>query len=83
MGEIDEVLARLARATPPCSLGDDPAFVARLDASATQGAMLGMARSAATGFVAAALMMAVHGGTMSSAQAGGAPLLTTAEGVVL
>lgn len=85
MDDIDGMLARLSAVASPCSLGDDPAFVARLDASATHGAMLGMARSAAVGVLAAVLMVAVHLGTVSGngGGAGGGPLLTTANGVVL
>lgn len=85
MDDIDGMLARLAAVASPRSLVDDPAFLARLDASATQGAVLGMARSAAIGVVAAALMVAVHVGTATDPApgSGGGPLLTTTNGVVL
>jgi len=84
MDDIDGMLARLATVASPRSLVDDPAFLTRLDASATRGAVLGMARSAAVGVAAAALMVAVHVGTATgpAAGSGGGPLLTT-NGVVL
>lgn len=85
MEDIDGMLARLATVAPARSLGDDPAFVARLNASATRGAAMGLAHSAAIGVMAAVLMLMVHVGTSTgpNAAARGGPLLMTAEGMVL
>lgn len=83
MDDIDGMLARLVTVTLPRSLGDDPAFVARLDASAARGAMLGMARSAAIGVAVAALTVTLHVGITAAPDATGGALLTTATGVVL
>lgn len=81
MDEVDGVLARLAVVPTLRPLGDDPAFVARLEASAARGEMMGLARSVALGVVVAGLMVAVHPGrTMGRA---GGILLSTTDGEVL
>lgn len=82
MNDMDGMLARLATVHAPRSLGDDPAFVARLDASAARGEMLGTVRSLAIGIVIAGLMVVSHP-RAAVAQGGAGFLLATTGGEVL
>ncbi|SFP69877.1 hypothetical protein [Sphingomonas rubra] len=80
MNDVDTLLARMAAVPAPRSLGTDPAFVDRLDASAARGEVLGLMRSLAIGVAVAALMVATQPGPRVH---GGGFLLVTADGEVL
>lgn len=80
MDDIDRLLGDMAMVSASRSWGSDPSFVARLDASATRGELLGTVRAVVIGVVVAGLMVAIHPVPLATSHG---PLLTTADGEVL
>lgn len=80
MRDVDVMLAQLAKVPAPCSLGNDPGFIARLEAGRKHEELLGVARSIALAVSVAGLMVAIH---PSPVGRGGGILLLTTSGEIL